>query len=106
MSLKSKIKDELRKRYGEFDTLLEHQYEKVITEKLFEGPIKDRKEWVTYNQVILEIKHTLKDMTKVKELLYKLSDNSEPNKVIIETIEDIKTFTPELERLYFKVKNF
>lgn len=106
MDTKAKIKEVLRKYYGEFETILEHQYEDAITEKLVDGPIEKRKAWATYNQVILELKHSLKDMLRVQELQYKLSDNIDPNEVIIEVIENIKTFTPELERLYWKVKNF
>lgn len=106
MNLKAKIKEELRRHYGEFETILEHQYEDAIIEKLVVGPIEKRRAWATYNQIILEIKHSLKDNLKLKELLYKVSDQENPNDIIIEAIEDIKTFTPELERLYYKIKNF
>jgi hypothetical protein len=106
MNLKVKIREELRKRYGNFDSILEHQYEDVITEKLVDGPLVKRSQWATYNQIILEIKYSLKDMLKVKELLYKLTEDENPNDMVIEAIEDIKTFTPELERLYYKIKNF
>jgi hypothetical protein len=45
-------------------------------------------------------------MLKVKEIQYKLTDNLDPKDVIIEVIEPVKSFTPELERLYFKIKSF
>ena len=106
MDLKSKIKDVLKKEYGNFETILEHQYEDKITENLIKGPLSKREEWATYNQVVLELKHSLKDMFRVKELQYKLTDNGNPNKIIIEAIEEVKTFTPELERLYYKIKSF
>ena len=106
MDLKDKIRSELKKQYGEFETILEHQYEDKLTQNLIEGSIKRKKAWMTYNQVVLELKHSLKDMLRVKELQYKLTENTNPNEVIIEVIEGIKTTTPELERLYYKIKNF
>ena len=106
MDLKYKIRLELKKHYGEFETILEHQYEDKLTQNLIEGPIKARKAWATYNQVVLELKHSLKDMLRVKELQYKLTDDNNPKEVIIEAIEPIKSYTPELERLYYKIQNF
>jgi hypothetical protein len=106
MDIKSKIREELNKHYGDFETVLEHQYEDCVIENLNEGPVEKRKAWATYNQVVLELKHSLKDMLKVKELQYKLTEDTNPKEVIIEVIEDVKSFTPELERLYYKVKNF
>ena len=106
MEIKAKIQKVLREKYGQFDSILEHEYEEVITEKLIEGPLERREEWATYNQVVLELKHALKDTLRLQELQYKLTDDSNPSEVIIEVIEDIKSFTPELERLYYKVKNF
>lgn len=106
MDLKTKIRDILKEHYGEFETVLEHQYENKITENLIDGCHKKREAWVTYNQVILELKHSLKDMLRVKELQYKLTDEGDLNHIIIEAIENVKHFTPELERLYYKIKNF
>lgn len=106
MDLKTKIRKVIRKEYGEFNSILEHQYEIELTKNLIIGSIENKKAWATYNQVVLELKHSLKDMLKVKELQYKLTDNLNPNEVIIEVIEPLKDFTPELERLYYKIKNF
>jgi len=106
MDLKVKIKELLRAQYGEFETILEHQYEDKLTTTLIVGDKTLRKEWVTYNQVILELKHSLKDMLKVKELQYKLTEENNPKEVIIEVIEEVRSLTPELERLYDKIKNF
>lgn len=106
MTLKDKIRTVLQEHYGKFETVLEHQYENAVTENLIGGPLETRKEWLTYNQVVLELKYSLKDMLKVKELQYRLTDDGNPRKVIIEVIEDVKGFTPELERLYTKIKSF
>jgi len=106
MTLKTKIRKVLKEHYGDFDSVLEHQYETKLTENLIIGDLQKKKAWATYNQVILELKHSLKDMLKVKELQYKLTDNNNPNEVIIEVIEDVKGTTPELERLYNKIRNF
>jgi hypothetical protein len=106
MDLKAKIRKVLREHYGDFNTYLEHQYETKLTENLIIGDINNKKAWVTYNQVILELKNTLKDMLKVKELQYKLTENLDPNEVCIEVLETINSKTPELERLYNKIRNF
>jgi hypothetical protein len=106
MDLKDKIRSELKKQYGEFETILEHQYEDKLTQNLIDGSINKKKAWITYNQVILELKYSLKDTLRVKELQYKLTENTNPNEVIIDVIESIKTYTPELERLYYKIRNF
>jgi hypothetical protein len=105
MDLKKKIRKVLRENYGNFDSYLEHKYEDVLIENLVSGTTKIRQAWVTYNQVILELKNSLKNMLKVKELQYKLTDNSNPNDVCIEVISDIKDKSPELQRLYEKIKN-
>lgn len=105
MNLKVKIRQVLRENYGSFDTYLEHQYEDRLLENLLHGDTKKKKAWVTYNQVVLELKHTLKDSLKVKELQYKLTENADPNVMCIEVMEDIKFQSPELERLYYKITN-
>jgi hypothetical protein len=106
VELKDKIKNKLREVYGGFQTYLEYEYENRITENLCTGTNKSKEEWLTYNQVILELKHNLKDMLKVKELQYRLTENEEPNEVCISLIESLSTKTPELERLYYKIINF
>jgi hypothetical protein len=106
MTLKTKIRKVLNEQYGNFDTELEHQYEVKLTENLIVGDINRKKAWLTYNQVILELKHSLKDMLKVKELQYKLTENADPNEVCIEVMEAVKDRSPELERLYYKIRNF
>ena len=106
MDIKTKIRVSLREQYGDFNTDLEHEYESKLTEILVIGDINNKRAWLTYNQVILELKHTLKDILKVRELQYRLTDNSDPNEVCISVIEEIKNKTEELERLYNKIANF
>ena len=106
MDIKTKIRESLKEQYGDFNTNLEHEYETKLTEILIIGDMQKKRAWLTYNQVILELKHTLKDILKVRELQYKLTDNSDPNEVCISVIEDIKNKTEELERLYNKIANF
>ena len=107
MSLKAKIRKKLIEVYGgQFETCLEHEYISKITDNLINGDFKSKDEWLTYNQVMLELKHNLKDAIRVKELQYKLTDNDEPNKACIEVINEIKNMTPELTRLYHKINNF
>ena len=106
MNLKAKIRTVLSEHYGDFATNLEHQYETKLTSNLIEGDLEKKMAWVTYNQVILELKHSLKDMLRVKELQYKLTEETNPNEVCIEVIEPVKDRSPELERLYYKIRNF
>ena len=106
VELKDKIKDKLREVYGGFQTYLEYEYENRITDNLCTGTDKSKEEWLTYNQVILELKHNLKDMLKVKELQYHLTEEEEPKEACISLIEGLTTKTPELERLYHKIINF
>jgi len=106
MNLKAKIRKSLRKEYGEFSTYLEHKYEDTITENLIIGNWDKKIAWATYNQVILELKKSLRNTLKVRELQYKLTDNVNPNEVCIEVMEDIKFQSPELERLYNKISSF
>lgn len=106
MDIRSKIKQVLRQQYGEFETHLEHIYEDKITEVIASDNIDDKRAWLTYNQVILELKYSIKDQLKVKELQYKLTDGEDPNQVCIEVIKGVKSSSPELERLYYKIRNF
>ena len=71
MDFKSKIRQVLREQYGDFTTHLEHIYEDKLTEGLADTNPKRRKAWATYHQVVLELKNSLKDNLKVKELQYK-----------------------------------
>ena len=106
MDIRSKIRQRLEEQYGEFNTYLEHKYENTITENLIIGSIDKQRAWLTYNQVILELKHALKNTLKVRELQYNLTDDSDPNEVCISLIEGVKPRTPELDRLYLKISNF
>lgn len=106
MCIREKIKRALREQYGDFETYLEHVYEDKVTENLAKGNIKNKKAWITYNQVVLELKHSIKDNLLVKKLQYELTEDSDPNDVCIEVIKDVKQHSPELERLYYKIRNF
>ena len=59
MSLKVRIREILRENYGDFQTDLEISEEDKLTENLIDGDIRRKKAWITYNQVILELKHTI-----------------------------------------------
>ena len=115
MDLREKIKKELRESYGDFESYLETKYEETLIEKLYEENLNRRlnsdklsikKAWVTYNQVIVEFKHNIKDMVRVKELQYRLTDKENPSDVCIEIIQESKKRSPELDRLYEKIRNF
>ena len=103
---KENIRNALRGVYGEFSTYLEHEYENTITENLYVGDVANKRRWVTYNQVIIELKNNLKDTLKFKELQYKLTENVDPTDVCLEVLNSLKSKTPELERLYYKIMNF
>jgi len=105
MDLKLKIRDILKEHYGEFNTFLEIEYENKLTENLIVGDDKTKNAWITYNQVILELKFNLRDNLKVKQLQYNLTEDSNPNLECMKVIEEVETLTPELTRLYEKIQN-
>jgi hypothetical protein len=102
--MKRKIKKILREHYGKFQTRLELEYETKIVENLENN--QNRQEWATYNQLLLELKHNIKDSLKVKELQYRITDVENPNDVCMDIIQKLKTTSPELERLADKIRNF
>jgi|TARA_R110000782_G_C14768925_1_gene408921 hypothetical protein len=105
MDIKAKIIEVLRNSYGNYDSFLEIEYENKLTEKLIVGDLRTKKAWVTYNQVILELKFSLRDNLRVKQLQYNLTENSNPNLECLRLIESVDELTPELSRLYDKIKN-
>lgn len=106
MDIRAKIRQVLRERYGDFSTHLELVYEDAVIENLASDNTKKKEAWSTYNQVVLELKHSIKDSLKVKELQYKLTDKGDLNKDCINVIKDVKNPSMELERLYNKIMNF
>jgi arginine utilization protein RocB len=106
VDIRDKIRKALTEVYGNFETYLESEYEKYISDNLTNASMSNKRKWITYNQVILELKHNIKNMLKVKELQYKLTEDTEPREVCIEVIETLEIKTPELERLYYKIRNF
>jgi len=106
MDIRAKIREALREQYGEFETRLEHVYENAVIDNLASNNKKKKEAWSTYNQVVLELKHSIKDNLKVKELQYKLTDEGNLNEVCIEVIRDVEKPSVELERLYIKIMNF
>ena len=105
--MREKIQNMLREQYGEFDTYLELVYEKQLLENV--STTNHRKQvraWLTYNQVILELKHNIKDSLKLRELQYRLTDNENPSEVCLEVLGGLKETHPEIERLYYKIMNF
>jgi len=102
--MKKRIRKILREHYGKVQTRLERQYETKIVENLNDNI--NRHEWATYNQVLLELKHNIKDFLKVKELQYRLSDIENPNDVCMDIISKVNVPSQELERLADKIRNF
>ena len=106
MEIRDRIREKLKEQYGDFNTHLEHVYENVLTENLISGKMVDKRAWITYNQVILELKNSLKDKLTTKKLQYLLTDNLNPNVACIEVISEVQFKTKELERLYNKIINY
>ena len=104
--LRSKIKKVLREHFISNDSLVEQQYVDKITKVLLESTDYERRKWVTYNQVILEVRDSIKDMLKVQELQYKLTESHNPKNDCINLIYNYKDFTPEMKRLYDKISLF
>jgi hypothetical protein len=106
VNTKRKIKSVLKEHYGSFNSYLEKEYANAVTTQLLSKSLRNKESWATYNQVILELKNNLKDLLKVKELQYRLTDYEDPQNACIDVLENVQTKTPELERLYYKIRNF
>lgn len=104
--LEVKIKELLNEVYGDFITDLEHEYEDKIVSLLMTEKYSKKEEWVTYNQLMIELKHSLKNELKVKELQYRLTDDENPKHVCIRIMEELDFKSPEMLRLYEKIKTF
>lgn len=106
MDIKNKIRLMLREAYGVISTNLEIEYENRLINNLAEGSVRDKNQWITYNQIVLEVKHNLKNMLIVRRLQYELTDEKNPNEVCINVLESVDLKSKELVRLYDKVRNF
>jgi len=104
--MKARIREILQTQYGDYDSYLEVKYKNKILETLNTNNKKKAQAWLTYNQVVLELKHNIKDSLKWRELQYRLTDAENPNRACLDVLSDIKKNTPELERLYYKIMNF
>lgn len=104
--MKDTIKKVLREYYGEFNSKLERDYENKIISVLLSAELEEKHKWATYNQVILELKTNLINSIKISELQYRLTDNEDPSKCCLDVIESIDECTPEMVRLYSKIKLF
>jgi len=104
--MKVKIKKILREHYGSYESVLECQYVDKITKILMESDDEIKGEWATYNQLMLEFKFGTKNGTKVKELLYRLTEDTNPSKECIELLKECDELSPEMRRLYNKIRNF
>jgi hypothetical protein len=106
INIRENIRFKLNEIYGGFETKLESDYGEFIVDKISVKDSNEKRMWLTYNQLILEIKYGLKNMLLVKELQYKLTDNLNPNDTCLKIIEKINNKTPEIDRLYYKILNF
>jgi len=96
----------LRSTYGDFNSQLEHQYSDTLISEISENKVSTVREWLTYHQVILELKNSPDTLNKSKELQYRISDGENPKSACMKIISEIKDCNPELKRLYEKINNF
>lgn len=101
-----RIREVLEENYGLFQTHLEVVYEEKMVTRLMEESLEVKREWATYNQVVIELKNNLNEYHLVKELQYRLTDYECPKNACMEVIGNSKVVTPELQRLYIKIMNF
>lgn len=106
MILKDKIKLELDKLYGTFESNLELLYKDKIIYEIEYNDFEKRSEWATYNQLILELKNNIYYKAKLNEILYRITDDENPKQVCISILDKISNKNLELDRLYHKIKNF
>ena len=101
-----KIKEILRKVYGEFNSYLEKKYEEKLVDILVNGTAYDKYKWITYNQILIELRLTKKDENITNELLYKLTEDGDPTKACVAFLDRLDKKNKELDRLYNKLINF
>ncbi len=101
-----KIREILRKVYGEFNSYLEKKYEEKLVNILVNGTAYDKYKWITYNQILIELRLTKKDENITNELLYKLTEDGDPTNSCITFLDELGERNKELDRLYDKLINF
>ena len=101
-----KIKSLLSKVYGEFNSYLEKKYEEKLLDILINGSAYDKYKWITYNQILVELRNIKKDKNITNNLLYILTDDGDPTKSCLNFLNDINEKNKELERLEDKLRNF
>lgn len=101
-----KIKEILRKVYGEFNSYLEKKYEEKLVDILVNGTAYDKYKWITYNQILIELRLTKKDENITNELLYKLTEDGDSTKACVAFLDRLDKKNKELDRLYNKLINF
>lgn len=106
MLLKDRIKFQLEKVYGKYETCLETTYGDKIIYEILSSSYDKKVEWATYNQVIVELKRNLELRLNLQELLYRITDEENPTDACISVLNEIHEKSPELKRLYEKVKTF
>ena len=100
------ILEVLRSSYGNFDTRLECQYSETIIGEISKNKVSTVREWLTYHQVIIELKKTSDTLKESKELQYRISDGEHPKTVCLHVLSSLKSTNAELVRLYEKIQNF
>ncbi len=103
---KTHILEILRASYGNFDTKLECQYSETIVDEIANNKVSTVREWLTYHQVIIELKKTSDTLKEAKELQYRISDGEYPKTVCLDVLSSLKSTNAELVRLYEKIQNF
>lgn len=101
-----KIKEILKKVYGEFNSYLEKKYEEKIIDILVNGTAYDKYKWITYNQILIELRNSKNTKDRIDELLYKLTETNDPKNATISFLDTIDNKNNELTRLYDKLINF
>ncbi len=76
ISVESRVREVLREFYGgDFETILEIEYENKITNELLNESFENKHKWATYNQVVLELKKVIYEDYLSSKLQYLLTDN-------------------------------
>lgn len=96
----------LRSSYGDFNTTLDNQYSNTIVNEISDNKTNVIREWLTYHQVILELKKTDTTVAKAKEIQYRITDGEHPKNVCLDVIKELTDSNSELKRLFTKINNF
>ena len=103
------IEEDLNKNYRRAVEVYRdgNEYKKrKVFEIIFDGNLISGEDLLKYFKLKYNHGSEFIKQLRVKELQYKLTETTNPNETCIEVLSSLSNLTPELDRLYNKIRNF